>query len=50
MTAGSWSLGTPDELKHKVAAEHGLPTTLELVFMTWTGHSLDDDVGPEEND
>ncbi len=42
--------GTPDELKHKVAAEHGLPTTLESVFMTWTGHSLDDDVGPEEND
>ncbi len=42
--------GTPDELKHKVAAEHDLPMTLESVFMTWTGHSLDDDVGQEEND
>jgi ABC-2 type transport system ATP-binding protein len=42
--------GTPDELKHKVAAEHGLPATLESVFMTWTGRSLDDDVEDKEND
>ena len=42
--------GTPDELKHKVANEHDLPPTLDSVFMTWTGRSLDDDVGDEEND
>ncbi len=42
--------GTPDELKHKVAAEHDLPATLVSVFMTWTGRSLDDDVEDEEND
>jgi ABC-2 type transport system ATP-binding protein len=42
--------GTPDELKAKVAAEHDLPATLESVFMTWTGRSLDDDVEEEEND
>ncbi len=42
--------GTPDELKRKVAAEHDLLPTLESVFMTWTGRSLDDDVGKEEND
>ena len=42
--------GTPDELKHKVAIEHDLPPTLESVFMTWTGRSLDDDVEDEEND
>jgi ABC-2 type transport system ATP-binding protein len=42
--------GTPDELKRKVAHEHDLPPTLESVFMTWTGRSLDDDVGDEEND
>jgi ABC-2 type transport system ATP-binding protein len=42
--------GTPDELKDKVALEHGLPPTLDSVFMTWTGRSLDDDVEEEEND
>jgi ABC-2 type transport system ATP-binding protein len=42
--------GTPDELKQKVALEHDLPPTLESVFMTWTGRSLDDDVEDEEND
>jgi ABC-2 type transport system ATP-binding protein len=36
--------GTPDELKAKVQAEHGLPPTMDSVFMTWTGRSLDDDV------
>ena len=42
--------GTPDALKSKVALEYDLPATLESVFMTWTGRSLDDDVGDEEND
>ena len=42
--------GTPDELKHKVAAEHDLPATVESVFMTWTGRSLDDDLEIQEND
>jgi len=42
--------GTPDEVKDKVAAEHDLPATLESVFMTWTGRSLDEDVEDEEND
>ena len=42
--------GTPNELKDKVLLEHDLPPTLESVFMTWTGRSLDDDVEDEEND
>ena len=42
--------GTPDELKDKVLLEHDLPPTLDSVFMTWTGRSLDDDVEDEEND
>jgi len=42
--------GTPDELKRKVENEFGLPATLESVFMTWTGRSLDDDVEEQEND
>ena len=33
---------TPTELKARVAIEHGLPPTLENVFMTYTGRSLDD--------
>lgn len=40
--------GTPDELKARVHAEHGLAPTLDSVFMTWTGRSLDDDI--EEDD
>jgi ABC-2 type transport system ATP-binding protein len=40
--------GTPEELKQRVAAERGLPPTLDSVFMTWTGRSLDDDVEDEE--
>jgi ABC-2 type transport system ATP-binding protein len=36
--------GTPEELRTKVARDHGLPATLESVFMTYTGRSLDDDV------
>ena len=42
--------GTPDELKARVAGEHGLPPTLDSVFMTWTGRSLDDDTEDEEDD
>jgi ABC-2 type transport system ATP-binding protein len=40
--------GTPAQLKDKVLLEHDLPPTLESVFMTWTGRSLDDDVEDEE--
>jgi ABC-2 type transport system ATP-binding protein len=36
--------GTPDELKVRVHREHELPPTLDSVFMTWTGRSLDDDI------
>jgi ABC-2 type transport system ATP-binding protein len=39
---------TPTELKARVAIEHGLPPTLESVFMTYTGRSLDDDVEESE--
>jgi ABC-2 type transport system ATP-binding protein len=34
----------PAELKRQVAADHGQPPTLEAVFMTYTGKSLDEDV------
>ena len=36
--------GTTPELKRMVAERHGQPETLEAVFMTLTGRSLDDDV------
>ena len=36
--------GTSPELKRMVAKRHGQPETLEAVFMTFTGRSLDDDV------
>ncbi len=39
--------GTPAALIEQVAREHGQPPTLERVFMTYTGRSLDEDV--EEN-
>ncbi len=42
--------GTPERLKAKVAAEHGLVPTLESVFMQYTGRSLDDDIDPAELD
>ncbi len=42
--------GTPDELKALVVRDHGLPATLESVFMTFTGKSLDDDVEEETNE
>ena len=39
---------TPEGLKRLVAEQHGQPPTLEAVFMTFTGRSLDEDV--EEDD
>ena len=42
--------GTPEELVERVAREHGQPPTLESVFMTWTGRSLDDDTDEEDDD
>ncbi len=35
---------TPEGLKRRVAEDHGQPPTLEAVFMTFTGRSLDEDV------
>jgi ABC-2 type transport system ATP-binding protein len=40
----------PAELKRMVAEDHGQPPTLEAVFMTYTGKSLDDDVEEDESD
>jgi hypothetical protein len=31
-----------------VAEERGLPATMQSVFMSYTGRSLDDDIDPEE--
>jgi ABC-2 type transport system ATP-binding protein len=42
--------GTADELKTLVERDHGQPPTLEAVFMTYTGRSLDDDVEEESSD
>ena len=42
--------GTPEELKTLVEREHGQEPTLESVFMTFTGKSLDDDVDEESNE
>jgi ABC-2 type transport system ATP-binding protein len=42
--------GTPTELMQMVARDHGLPPTLESVFMTYTGRSLDDDVEEDESE
>ncbi len=33
-----------------VAERHDQPATLEAVFMTYTGRSLDDDLEAEEDD
>jgi len=41
---------TPEGLKAMVEREHGRPPTLESVFMTYTGRSLDDDVAEDEPD
>jgi ABC-type multidrug transport system, ATPase component len=40
---------TPAGLKAMVAERYGLPPTLESVFMTFTGRSLDDDIGDDNN-
>ena len=40
---------SPAGLKRLVAERHGQPATLEDVFMTHTGRSLDDDVEEEES-
>ncbi|TMB50352.1 MAG: ABC transporter ATP-binding protein [Chloroflexi bacterium] len=39
---------TPDGLKTMIADEYGKEPTLESVFMTFTGRSLDDDIGEED--
>jgi ABC-2 type transport system ATP-binding protein len=41
---------TPEALRAKVAEEHGQEPTMESVFMTYTGRSLDDDIGDNENE
>ena len=44
---------TPDGLKARVARETGLPPTLDNVFLTYTGRSLDEDVeeaAPEDDE
>ena len=41
---------TPDGLKALVASDTGRPATLEDVFMTYTGRSLDDDVEEDETE
>ena len=41
---------TPEALKAMVAEVHGQEPTMESVFMTYTGRSLDDDLGDNEAD
>ena len=41
---------SPVDLRRMVAEEHGLAPTMENVFMTYTGRSLDDDVEPDDGD
>ncbi len=41
---------TPDHLKALVASDHGLEPTMENVFMTFTGKSLDDDLDEEKSE
>jgi len=40
---------TPEALRAKVADERGLAPTMESVFMTYTGRSLDDDIDEDGN-
>jgi len=42
--------GTPDELKQLVARDYGTAPTLEAVFMTYTGRSLDEDIAEDETE
>jgi ABC-2 type transport system ATP-binding protein len=39
---------TPAGLRRRVHEEHGQPPTMEAVFLTYTGRSLDDDVAEDE--
>jgi len=39
---------TPDGLKTMIADKYGKEPTLESVFMTFTGRSLDDDIGEDD--
>ena len=40
---------SPEGLKRMVAERHGQPATLEAVFMTFTGRSLDEDVETDDD-
>ncbi len=40
---------SPEGLKQLVAERHGQPPTLEAVFMTYTGRSLDEDVETDDD-
>ncbi len=40
---------TPEALKAMVARDYGQEPTLDSVFMTFTGRSLDDDIGDDES-
>ena len=42
--------GTPAELMTMVARDYGKEPTLESVFMTFTGKSLDDDIDDDKNE
>jgi ABC-2 type transport system ATP-binding protein len=41
---------TPEALRAMVAEKHGQPPTMESVFMTFTGRSLDDDLGDDDKE
>jgi hypothetical protein len=42
--------GTPSELKELVARDYGKAPSMDSVFMTFTGKSLDDDVDDDNED
>jgi ABC-2 type transport system ATP-binding protein len=42
--------GTPAELKALVERDYGKPPSMDSVFMTFTGKSLDDDIDDENED
>jgi len=42
--------GTPAELMELVARDYGKPPTMDSVFMTFTGKSLDDDIDQDKED
>ena len=42
--------GTPGELKALVERDYGKPPSMDSVFMTFTGKSLDDDIDDENED